>query len=68
MKYLHLLLAVLLLLCLAPMPYGFYQLVRCHGNICSIRIHLLEQGIQTISGNFWRFGTIIPAVSKDSFG
>ena len=28
MKYLHLLLAVLLLLCLAPMPYGFYQLVR----------------------------------------
>ena len=28
MKYLHLLVAVLLLLCLAPMPYGFYQLVR----------------------------------------
>ena len=28
MNYLKLLLAVLLLLCLAPMPYGYYQLVR----------------------------------------
>lgn len=28
MKYVSLCLAVLLLLCLAPMPYGFYQLVR----------------------------------------
>ena len=28
MKYLYLILSVLLLLCLAPMPYGFYQLVR----------------------------------------
>lgn len=28
MKYIPFLLAVLLLLCLAPMPYGYYQLVR----------------------------------------
>ena len=28
MKHLLLLLAALLLLCLAPLPYGFYQLVR----------------------------------------
>ena len=28
MNYLKLLLAVILLLCLAPMPYGYYQLVR----------------------------------------
>lgn len=28
MKYLYLMLATLLLLCLAPMPYGYYQLVR----------------------------------------
>ena len=28
MKHVSLCLAVLLLLCLAPMPYGFYQLVR----------------------------------------
>lgn len=28
MKYIQLILAVLLLLCLAPMPYGYYQLVR----------------------------------------
>ena len=28
MNYLKLLLAALLLLCLAPMPYGYYQLVR----------------------------------------
>lgn len=28
MKYVHLILAALLLLCLAPMPYGYYQLVR----------------------------------------
>ena len=28
MKYLYLFMAVLLLLCLAPMPYGYYQLVR----------------------------------------
>lgn len=28
MKYISLCLAALLLLCLAPMPYGFYQLVR----------------------------------------
>ena len=28
MNYLKLLLAVLMLLCLAPMPYGYYQLVR----------------------------------------
>ena len=28
MKYVYLILAALLLLCLAPMPYGYYQLVR----------------------------------------
>ena len=28
MKYLYLILAALLLLCLTPMPYGYYQLVR----------------------------------------
>ena len=28
MKYLYLILAVFLFLCLAPMPYGFYQLIR----------------------------------------
>jgi len=28
MKYIYLILAALLLLCLAPMPYGYYQLVR----------------------------------------
>ena len=28
MKYLYLILSALLLLCLAPMPYGYYQLVR----------------------------------------
>ncbi len=28
MNYLKIFLAVLLLLCLAPMPYGYYQLVR----------------------------------------
>ena len=28
MKHLYLILAALLLLCLAPMPYGYYQLVR----------------------------------------
>ena len=28
MNYLKLFLAVILLLCLAPMPYGYYQLVR----------------------------------------
>ena len=28
MKHILLLLAALLLLCLAPLPYGFYQLVR----------------------------------------
>ncbi len=28
MKQLYILLAALLLLCLAPMPYGYYQLVR----------------------------------------
>ena len=28
MKYIQLILAALLLLCLAPMPYGYYQLVR----------------------------------------
>ena len=28
MKYLYLILAALLILCLAPMPYGYYQLVR----------------------------------------
>ena len=28
MMYIYLLLAALLLLCLAPMPYGYYQLVR----------------------------------------
>ena len=28
MKYSYLILAALLLLCLAPMPYGYYQLVR----------------------------------------
>ena len=28
MKYLYLILAALLMLCLAPMPYGYYQLVR----------------------------------------
>lgn len=28
MKYVYFALAVLLLLCLAPMPYGYYQLVR----------------------------------------
>jgi len=28
MKYLFLILAVLMLLCLAPMPYGYYTLVR----------------------------------------
>ena len=28
MKYIYLLLAALLLLCLAPMPYGYYQLIR----------------------------------------
>ena len=28
MNYFKLLLAVLMLLCLAPMPYGYYQLVR----------------------------------------
>ncbi len=27
-RYIYLLMAVLLLLCLAPMPYGYYQLVR----------------------------------------
>ena len=28
MKYFYLILAALLLLCLAPMPYGYFQLVR----------------------------------------
>ena len=28
MKYLNLILSVLLLLCLLPMPYGYYMLVR----------------------------------------
>lgn len=28
MNYLYLILAAILLLCLAPMPYGYYQLVR----------------------------------------
>lgn len=28
MKYLKIILSVLLLLCLAPMPYGYYELVR----------------------------------------
>jgi len=28
MKYLYIALAILLLLCLAPMPYGYYALVR----------------------------------------
>jgi hypothetical protein len=28
MRYVYLILAALLLLCLAPMPYGYYQLVR----------------------------------------
>lgn len=28
MKYFYLILSILLLLCLAPMPYGYYQLVR----------------------------------------
>lgn len=28
MKHLQLILAILLLLCLAPMPYGYYQFVR----------------------------------------
>ena len=28
LKYINLILAALLLLCLAPMPYGYYQLVR----------------------------------------
>lgn len=28
MRYIYLLLAALLLLCLAPMPYGYYQLIR----------------------------------------
>ena len=28
MKYIKIILAALLLLCLAPMPYGYYQLVR----------------------------------------
>lgn len=28
MKWINIILAVLLLLCLAPMPYGYYQLVR----------------------------------------
>lgn len=28
MKYINLILAAFLLLCLAPMPYGYYQLVR----------------------------------------
>ena len=28
MKYIPIILAVLLLLCLAPMPYGFFQLVK----------------------------------------
>jgi hypothetical protein len=28
MRYIYLIFAVLLLLCLAPMPYGYYQLVR----------------------------------------
>ena len=28
MKYLHIILSVLLLLCLAHMPYGYYQLIR----------------------------------------
>jgi len=28
MKYLYITLAILLLLCLAPMPYGYYALVR----------------------------------------
>ena len=28
MKYIPLILAALLLLCMAPMPYGFYQIVR----------------------------------------
>ncbi len=28
MKWVNIILAILLLLCLAPMPYGYYQLVR----------------------------------------
>lgn len=28
MKFFYLILSILLLLCLAPMPYGYYQLVR----------------------------------------
>ena len=28
MKYLYIILAVMLLLCLAPMPYGYFMLVR----------------------------------------
>lgn len=28
MKYIYLILAAMMLLCLAPMPYGFYQLFR----------------------------------------
>ena len=28
MKYVYLILAVLMLICLAPMPYGYFQLVR----------------------------------------
>lgn len=28
MKYLHLILSILLLLCLLPMPYGYYMLIR----------------------------------------
>ena len=28
MKWVNIILAVLLLLCLAPMPYGYYQVVR----------------------------------------
>ncbi len=28
MKHLHLILSILLLLCLAPMPYGYYTIVR----------------------------------------
>lgn len=55
MKYIYLLLTALLLLCLAPMPYGYYSLVRLVSSFVfgALAYRYYEKKQETL---MWTFG------------
>ena len=68
MKYIPLSLAALLLLCLAPMPYGYYQLVRFVSmvvfGVMAVR-SWNEEGAASVGNNFWFACGVVPTSSEN---